>query len=85
MASASLTGLIKMLLIIIGAFVLLRFIGQLANAKRNMEEERQLNASEKKRRQEQEKVQKNFGKTNILSKDSSSGQVEDVDYEDVEE
>ena len=66
MLEASVTGLVRTLLIIIGVFVLLRFLGQLINAKRNMEEERKLNAQQRKFNQEKERKRKNLGKTSIL-------------------
>jgi len=50
---ASITGLFRTVLIILGAFVLLRFLGQLMMAKRNMEEERKIN--ERQRAFEQKK------------------------------
>ncbi len=82
MVAASVTGLFRTILIIIGVFVLLRFLGQLMNAKRNMEEERALN--ERQRRQEEEKRQtsQNLGKTRIL-KNPGSEQAEDVDFEEI--
>lgn len=77
----SITGLFKMILIILGAVVLLRFIGQFMNTKRNMEEERILNERERKLREEKSRKQKNLGKTQILSKKADG---EDVDFEEVE-
>ena len=83
---ASITGLFKTLMILIGVFVLLRFLGQLMNAKRNMEEERQLNARDRKLQKEKAYKQKNLGKTKVVSKNQSSGNsgVEDVDFEEVD-
>ena len=40
---ASLPGLLRTLFIIVGVFLLLRFLGQFMIAKRNMEEERNVN------------------------------------------
>lgn len=84
---ASVTGLFKTLLIILGAFVLLRFLGQVMMAKRNMEEERRLNRN--KRNFEKERIEKlkNFGKISIINwnirKSKRSTDAEDVDYEEV--
>lgn len=78
----SITGLFRTLLIIIGVIVLLRFLGQLMNAKRNMEVERKLNAEQRKQNEEIRKTVKNYGKTNVIS-DSKSNDIEDVDYEEV--
>lgn len=87
---ASITGLFKTALIILGALVLLRFVGRLMIAKRNMEAERR--ASESSRlfdRERQEKL-RNFGKTRIVAdgKDSRNSKrvnenVEDVDFEEL--
>lgn len=50
---ASIISLFRTLLFIIGAIVIVRFIGQFMTAKRNMEEERRMN--ENQRRFEKEK------------------------------
>ena len=83
MLEASVTGLVRTLLIIIGVFVLLRFLGQLINAKRNMEEERKLNAQQRKLNQEKERKRKNLGKTSILKRFQDSDNIEDVDHEEM--
>ncbi len=86
---ASVTGVFKTILMILGAFVLLRFLGQFLTAKRNMEEERSLNEKQRKFREEKERVFKSFGETSIISdKKSKSNQksknsVEDVDFEEI--
>lgn len=82
---ASITGLFKTLLIIIGVFVVVRFLGQLMIAKRNMEEERQLNQRQRNFDKERKEKFKNFGRTKIVEKSGVSGdRVEDVDYEELE-
>ena len=81
---ASITGLFRTLLIIIGVFVLLRFIGQLMNAKRNMEEERQMNERNRKFREEKKRKEKELGKTKILRRGSQNSEIEDVDYEELD-
>ena len=78
-----------MVLIIIGAIVALRFIGQLMIVKRNMEEERKLNERQRQAEKERSEKLKNFGKVNITGggKSQSSGlkgDVQDVDYEEVD-
>lgn len=78
----SITGLFRMILIIIGVIVLLRFIGQFMNAKRNMEVERKLNAQQRKQNDDLKRTAQNYGKTNIIS-DTRSNDIEDVDYEEV--
>ena len=80
---ASIVGAFKTILIIIGALVVLRFFGQLMQAKRAMEEERKMNASRRKEREEVEHVRKNYGKTQITSSNSARDQIEDVEYEEI--
>ncbi len=86
---ASIVGIFKTVLLILGAFVLLRFFGQLMIAKRNMEEERQLNKKQRDVESERNQKLKNFGKTSILNakKKSTTKKVDDfiqdVDYEEV--
>ena len=82
-AEASVTGLFRTLLIIVGVFVLLRFLGQLMNAKRNMEEERELSKKQRQFKEEKAKSMKNIGKTKIIKKSSESN-VEDVDFEELD-
>ncbi len=85
--TASITGLFKTLLIILGAFVLLRFLGQVMMAKRNMEEERRLNRNKRNFEEERAQKLKNFGKISILSgngrKSRRTTDAEDADYEEV--
>ena len=80
---ASVTGTFRMILIIIGVIVLLRFIGQLMNAKNNIEQEKRDNERRRNLKKEHKKVSKNMGKTNILT-NSNVQDVEDVDYESVD-
>lgn len=90
-AEASITGLFKTVLIIVGAFVLLRFLGQLMIVKRNMEEERQMNERQRKNETERMDKLKNFGKVNITGRKKTKEEasqpldnVQDVDFEDIE-
>lgn len=84
-AEASITGLFKMLLIIIGAIVLLRFVGQLMNAKRNLEEQRQMNDAQKRFDKEKKRKNANLGKTRFLGKNQSKGNdIVDVDFEEID-
>ncbi|OFZ53050.1 MAG: hypothetical protein A3D92_10800 [Bacteroidetes bacterium RIFCSPHIGHO2_02_FULL_44_7] len=83
MVVASATGLFRTILILIGGFVLLRFLGQLMRAKRNMEEERSLLARQRKFEEEKRKTAQNSGKTKII-RDAGSAPVEDVDFEELD-
>jgi hypothetical protein len=86
---ASVAGFFRTILIIIGAIVALRFLGQLMIAKRNMEEERSMNERQRKFEQERSEKLKKFGKISILggSKKKTSNteftDVVDVDYEEI--
>jgi len=80
----SITGLFRTLLILIGAFVLLRFLGQLMNAKRNMEAERRANEQDRLFAKEKAQKQKKMGKTEILTSNQPKGSVQDVDFEEID-
>lgn len=86
--TASITGLFKTLLLILGGIVLLRFLGQLMMAKRNIEEERKLNREKRAFEQERASKLKDFGKISILkSNRKSSGpdnDTEETDFEEIE-
>jgi hypothetical protein len=88
---ASVSGFFRTILIIIGGIVALRFLGQLMIAKRNMEEEREMNERQRKFEQERSEKLKKFGKISILggskkkSSDTNDSDVVDVDYEEVKE
>ncbi len=77
----SVTGLFKTILYIIGGLVLLRFIGQLLIAKRNVAEENALKAQQSQQEKQRRFVEQNKGKVSI-SKSSNQSAV-DVDYEEV--
>jgi hypothetical protein len=86
---ASIVGIFKTVLLILGAFVLLRFLGQLMIAKRNMEEERMLNKKHRDVEAERNQKLKNFGKTSVLNAKKKSPTkkegdfIQDVDYEEM--
>jgi hypothetical protein len=89
---AGISGAFKMLLMIAGGFVLLRFIGQLMQAKRNMEAEREMNFKARKIQEEREEKRKKFGKTNVIAHPSNekspnyaSKNAEDVEFEEIKE
>jgi hypothetical protein len=87
---ASVSGIFKTVLMILGAFVLLRFFGQLLVAKRNLAEERQLKAEQDKFDRELKHKKENLGRTSILSSSTKSAKtsksnssIEDIDYEEI--
>lgn len=87
MVEASITGLFRTLLLILGAYVLIRFIGRLMVAKRLIEKERQDLKREKAFQREKNEKLRNFGKTQIINNSNSSStssRYEDVDFESVD-
>lgn len=84
MVILSLTGLLRTLLIMVGVFMVLRFIGQLMIAKRNLSEQEILDSNRKKAQKDVHEAQRNFGKTTI-SKVSKRNFKEDdfTDYEEI--
>lgn len=74
-------GLFKTILYIVGALVLLRFIGQLMIAKRNINEQNAMKEQQSRLDKERRFVEQNKGKVSI-SKNRNSSAV-DVDYEEV--
>lgn len=86
MVEASFTGLIRTVLIIVGVFVVLRFLGQFMNAKRNVAEQDQMKKRENNLKSERERTARNFGKTSILKNGKrASGDIEDVDFEEIDD
>lgn len=86
MVEASFTGLIRTVLILIGVFVIVRFIGQLMNAKRNMAEQADMKNREEKMKKAKEHTARNLGKTTILRKGRNApGDIEDVDFEEIDD
>lgn len=86
MVEASFTGLVKTILLIIGAMVALRFIGRLMIAKRNLDEERELLNRERSFQRERDEKLRNFGKIKVVKDNqqaSSKTATEDVDFEEV--
>ena len=79
----SIAGFFKMVLMIIGGLIVLRLIGQLLSAKRNMEEERRMNQANRQFETEKKEKLKTFGRTRIVKKDEVKGGVQDVDYEEI--
>lgn len=79
---ASIVGLVKTSLIIIGVFVVLKFIGQIMLAKRNISEQNQLDKQREDLRKEKLYYEANKGKVNILNQKHSE-KVQDVDFEEV--
>ena len=83
---AGVTSVFRTVLIILGALVLLRFLGRLMIAERNMEEERKLNQRSRKIENDRKEKMKNFGKVNVIRPTQSKtpkNDVEDADFEEI--
>ena len=77
----SISGLLKTVLILIGVFVALRFIGQMMIAKRNLAEQNALKERKVQLSKEKAFVEKNTGKISISKKTDRS--AEDIEFEEV--
>lgn len=77
-------GKLKLFLIIVGGFVMLRFIGQLLRAKRNVAEQSRMKQQQEALQKQREYIARNEGKVNVFGRQAKpSGPYEDVDYEEV--
>lgn len=77
-------GVIRTILIIIGVSVILRFIGQVLNGKRNQSDEKSAKERQDYINKQKQYVEQNEGKVNIVSKQASpTTPFEDVDYEEI--
>ena len=86
MVESSFTGLVRTVLILIGIFVVVRFIGQLMNAKRNAETEKFMKEHDKKMKKARERTARNLGRTTVIKNGkSASGDTEDVDFEEIDD
>jgi uncharacterized membrane protein len=81
---ASFTGVLRMILVIIGIIVVLRFIGKLLMAKREMDRVNELERTNQSIAKEKAEAERRKGSISV-SKNSSSHQneIEDVDYQEV--
>lgn len=81
----SITGLFRTALMLIGAFVLLRFFGQLMQSRRDAEIERREDAAKKMFEKEKAEKQRNLGKTKIVNSNQTTANTQDVDFEEVKD
>ncbi|MDG1841275.1 MAG: hypothetical protein P8I93_02890 [Crocinitomicaceae bacterium] len=82
MIEASLVGVIKTVLIILGFFVILKFVGKILILKRNLAEEESFVKEKKNQEAKKKYINKNLGKTTIL-KSTKSKDVQDVEHEEL--
>lgn len=88
MSEASVSGLFRTVLILIGVFVLLRFIGQLLIAKNNIASQNEMKRSKAEEVTERERSTRNAGKTHVLREKNSrinDNKFVDVDFTEVKE
>ncbi len=76
----------KNILILIGAFVLLRFIGQVLRAKRDVNEQAKRKKRDQAVQNRKDFIKQNEGKVFVISPetDVDNSDVEDVNYKEVE-
>ena len=85
-SEASVVGLFKMVFIIIGVLVVLRFVGRLNVAKRNLAEEQRMKDTQNRfNKEKKKKTKESLGKTSVLGKkQNDSNDIQDVDFEEVD-
>lgn len=86
---SSISGIFRTVILIIGGYVVLKFIGQLMIAKRDQEEVDRNTKSKNNFDKELKAKKESIGKTTIINKKasdkstSSNSIIEDVDYEEI--
>jgi hypothetical protein len=79
----SITGVFKIVLIILGVMFLLKIVGNVSQARRNIADQDRMKREEAAAKQTVESAKQNYGKTTISKVDSKS--IKDGDYTDFEE
>ena len=82
LGEASVVGLVKTSLILIGVMVVFKFIGQIMLAKRNLSEQNKMEKEQEELRKQKLFYEANKGKVNILNQNQARN-VQDVDFEEV--
>lgn len=83
MTLLAITTVFRTILILVGIFVVIKFVGQMMIAKRNLEEEKNLFKKQREQEQMASEAKRNFGKTTISKIDKKS--ADDPEYTDFEE
>lgn len=83
MLTSSFTGLLKMLLLLIGAWVVLKFIGRLIQAKRALQVDRESKADFQRVDRVKRYVRDNEGKTQVLTSRSKPDFTEDIGHQEI--
>ncbi|MBD3637639.1 MAG: hypothetical protein HUJ25_09820 [Crocinitomicaceae bacterium] len=79
----SITGLFRTVLIIFGVLFLLSLLGKVAQARRNMADEKRMRQEDERARNLKDQVRQNYGKTTISKIDKKN--IPDSEYTDFEE
>lgn len=79
----SIPGTIRMVLIIIAVFVIIRFIGRLLNSKTSANEQKRYNQNNDAYKKAKEKSESEKGKVHIV--EGGYREAEDVDFEEIKE
>lgn len=82
---AGIVGVFKTVLILLGIFFVLKIIGRIMMARRNMDEEKRLKAEEKRHQEAKKEHLKNQGKVSILKSKSKPQEGDYTDFEIVDE
>ena len=82
---ASITGLVRMVLIIVGVIVVLKILGQLMTAKRRMDEDKSYKSQKSQFEKEKQKHLKNKGKISISKRKDDFHDDDFTDYEEITE
>lgn len=80
--TASVSGVVKTILMLLGAMVVLKYLGQLMVAKRNIAEQNRYREEQNNILKQKANFERNKGKISIL-RNVSPNNVKDVDYEEV--
>lgn len=85
MLEGSLVGAVKTILLIIGIFIVLKFIGQLMGAKRNLDEEKKFKADKNAFDELKKSSEKNKGKIKLTDKKNTAKDYTNyTDYEEID-
>ena len=80
--TASVSGVLKTILMLLGAMVVLKYLGQLMVAKRNIAEQSRFREEQDKIQKQKSHFEQNKGKISIVRNVNLSN-VKDVDYEEM--
>ncbi|MFA7272958.1 MAG: hypothetical protein WC044_03770 [Crocinitomicaceae bacterium] len=88
MVEASITGLFRTLIILVGVYTLLRFIGRILVAKRNLAQEMDMKKQEEAIKKEKKRAQEVYGKTKIVfssGANNTTESTEDIDFTELKQ